>query len=82
MSIAGANRGDFLQNPHRQTFDRVQSFEIVAQSIGGESGEPKSDLGSVLRELIHLGIPILMTARSRPVVIIAYAAEWLRYIFG
>jgi hypothetical protein len=36
----------------------------------------------LLRELIHLSVPILMTARSRPVVIIAYATEWLRYIFG
>jgi hypothetical protein len=82
MSFAGANRGDFVQNPQRQAFDRVESFEIVAQSIGGESGEPESDLGSLLRELIHLSIPVLMTARSRPVVIIAYVAEWLRYIFG
>ena len=40
MSFAGANRGDFLQNAHRQVFDRVERFEIVAQPIGGESGEP------------------------------------------
>jgi hypothetical protein len=82
MCVAGANRGDFLQNAHRQALDRVESFGIVAQSIDGESGEAESDLGGLLRELIHLSVPILMTARSRPVVIIAYATEWLRYIFG
>ena len=59
MSFAGANCGDFRQNPYRQAFDRVESFEIVAQSIGGESGEPQSDLGCLLRKLIHLSIPIL-----------------------
>jgi hypothetical protein len=57
MSLAGASRGDFFQNPHRQALDRVESFEIVAQSIGGESGEPESDFGSLLRKLIHLSIP-------------------------
>jgi hypothetical protein len=57
VSLAGANRRDLLQNPHRQLFDGVESFEIVAQSIGGERSEPESDLGSVLCELIHLSVP-------------------------
>ena len=39
-TIAGTNRRDFLQNLKRQLFDRVESFDIVAQSFGGERGEP------------------------------------------
>jgi len=39
-SIAGTNRRDFLQNLDRQLFDGVESFGIVAHSVGGERGEP------------------------------------------
>ena len=53
MTFGGAKRGHLVENPHRQLFYGVESFEIVAQSIGGERGEPESDLGSLLGELIH-----------------------------
>ena len=56
MTLGRANRRDFLENPHRQLFNGIERFEIVARSIGGERGEPESDLGSVLRELIHLSV--------------------------
>jgi hypothetical protein len=55
-------------------FDRIKSFEIVAQSIGGESGEPQSDLGSLLCESIRLSIPNDSAKPSD--VIISYATEW------
>ena len=51
------NRRDFLQNPHGQLFDRVERFGIVAQITGGKRGEPESNLGRLLRELIHLSFP-------------------------
>ena len=57
MTLASANRRDFLQNPNRQLFYGVESFEIGAQSIGGERGESESDLGSLLRELVHWSVP-------------------------
>src|ERR1019366_1953626 len=38
-------------------FYGIESFRIVAQSIGRERGEPEGDLGRLLRELIHLGVP-------------------------
>jgi len=53
----GANLGDFLQNPCGQLLDRVEILKMIAQSVDGERGEPESDLGSLLRELIHLGVP-------------------------
>jgi hypothetical protein len=57
MARGGANHRDFLENPCRQLFYGIQRCEIVAQSIGGERGEPESNLGSLLRELIHLSVP-------------------------
>ena len=57
MTVALTNRRDFRQNPYRQFFEGVESFEIVAQPTFRERGEPESDGGRVLRELIHLRVP-------------------------
>lgn len=50
---AGADCRNVRQNPHCQLFDGVESFEIIAQSIGGERGQPESHIGGLLRELIY-----------------------------
>jgi hypothetical protein len=57
MALAGAKRRDFPQNPHCQLLNGIESFGIVAPSVSGERGEPKSDLGCLFCELIHLGLP-------------------------
>jgi hypothetical protein len=54
---AGANRRDLLQNPGRQLFDGVETLRIVAQSIGGECGEPEGKLGCLFRKLLQPGSP-------------------------
>jgi hypothetical protein len=38
---AGANGRDFFQHAERQLFDRIESHDIVAQSIDWDRCEPK-----------------------------------------
>jgi hypothetical protein len=55
--LAAADHGDFLENPHCKLFYGIDSVEIIAHTIDGERGKPESNLGSLLRELIHLSVP-------------------------
>jgi hypothetical protein len=37
-------------------FNAIERFDVAAQSVGGERSQPEGDLGSLLRELIHVNI--------------------------
>ena len=68
MRVAGASRRHFPQNPHRETFDRVEGLTIVTRSVGRERGQPEGDLGGLFRELIHLTVHRTARAVTRPIV--------------
>jgi len=56
MTLGGAGRRNFLENPHSELFYEVE-VETIGRSVGGECGEPESNLGSLLCELIHVIVP-------------------------
>jgi len=81
MTLGGAGRRNFLENPRRELFYEVE-IEIIGRSVGRERGEPDSDLGGLLCELIHLSVSCQTAARSRPMAIVAAVCGPEQMFFG